>query len=198
MFNPRVTCLSLLLASLGLVAAAHTESGSDEIAPAPRGGKAVDNAQAYLRDAKIQERTKRTIQRMVERYRNKGELLPEPKGWKDLPRPIGSIKVKMTRNTWKVGEECEFNYDATVTIAESARGQFLVETHIVRPGRSSSSSLSLGRVEWINRTRGILRSPTQHPGDYKVLFILAVRTIKDAEARVIHAIELPYSVVAAE
>ena len=173
------------------------EIGPDAIGLAPTGDEAMEVAQLYLERERVQTQLKRMARRVMEHHRKRGEPLPEAKEWKDLPRPIGSMKAEMVSNkVLKPGQHIEVHYDATVTIPEAALGQLLIEIHVTRVG-SSSSSMKLGRTDQI-RMRGSLSALMQSAGESKVLIILAARTIKDAEVRVLDAVEMPYFVAAAE
>ena len=159
----------------------------------------LEKAEALLNSDKRTEDAKRTIARLVENRRKKGVWIPKPKSQKDLPEvPTGSIKVEMvSEETLRLGEAFKVTFDGLVTVPESVDGQFIVERHIIQ-ARSRSMSMSLGRSKRPERIRGSLTRMVRKPGDYNVLCILAVRTIKDAKAQVLDVAELSYTVVAEE
>ena len=174
------------------------------ISLAPPRDLLFEKAESLLNRAQARNRAKRTIDRLVAVWRKNGEVVPRSEAWKDLPQfPKGSIEPELVQaETVKVREKVEAKMKASVIVPESVDGQFVVEGRIISTsgGRTLSGAGTVSRGGSERPVEFQLGSGWQvnNSGDYEVLYILAVRTIKDAKAHVLDVAKLSFTVVADE
>ena len=188
----------LLFSSLALADVSGDTAPSD-IALAPPSNPLFVKAQALLDSKETTEKAKVVTARLVEKWRKKGWPIPELKAWDEIwDVPKGSLKVEMVCDKELTpGEGYQLGYYASVEIPESAHGQLVVEMHTIQHN-STGFSAGLARRGQPVRFRQNSNLLAPNSGEYKALYILAVRTVKDGKARVLDAAELSFTVVADE